>query len=1232
MDCWNFRRTKVTPGPGAYCTQSHSPSQKRSTSSSRLNSSTCSSSSTVSGGGVFLSPPKHTRLSRSASAKSVHGRLGDRDPRGDELQDQIQELTQERDRMKVLIGQLEDQLETLKTRIATSEINGTEYENLKKEKSELELEISKLHESEEEVLQLKQQNEEFKALLENSNGDKGEEITKLNDQIQLTRKELTESQHMISRLTDERSGLQLKLKQLEESAEQKSLTEDEVQNLKEQIEHLTLLRDNLEASVMVKDDLIAELQLQLDEVVVEGQSFHDQMEVYKAKVEQLEEEVQNSFIERDDAEHRVRNIVAKYEAMIKDQMEEREMNQEMLAKKDIEIELLNGSLANLNLKVTEYEHTISSLQVEVSQRKSKISCLETTVSDLSMMTKEKEFMESMLEEELNQRAQEVNKLEQSIREVETKLDEVNKEKESVAATLEAERKRTAELNDRIQHLEVQIKEKEVVQQFLEKEIASREAEVSESSSKIKNLEEDLETARQVALDLQQDAEVQLNQVLTLKATISAKDYDIEAKEELITTLKNEVSQKLNETSILQGQVEQQTSVTTKTEDQLKAKETQILNLDEELTSVKAALQSREESLANLESKATQLEDNNHQLEEKVVELMAEISDREAEHIARVNRIQDDLDDLGIKYSESLLEHEATRRALTQTSEELERENLLRMASERDIQTLKEELGHYKEEHKTMELNLKDLVQKYTNLEDALACEEAENRDLEDRLEREAKNAQEAAATAEKEISSLQTSNEGFCTQITQLKIDMRKKSQAVVEMQHCIEALREEKQHLTTLRDNLETTVETKEDCIAQLHLQASTLEREMEEERVTLRSRIADLENHLKETEEHLTNYKTKVTDLEDQVSYLEDEKLKLTKSYEKQLEEKSSSVTQAATELVELKKTYEGYEDQLKNLQTSLVEKTNEVDSLKEKYSVASRTVESQQEEIKALETSLGRSKQDVEGMNKTLSSKDSMLDDLNTTLGSKREEIQSLYKSLEEKQSALVKCESRIQQLEENEEKLAQDKEEAVLTISSLKESLDNTKKRLSRLEIVHKEEKEAEVSRVTSTLEGDIKELKDTNAELLEELNSWKNKFQHLEKMIEPFREQLDAYEVEKVSLLSRSSAAKEEVDKLSKQYATLLGHQNHKQKIQHVLKLKTENNELREEVFKLRQETERQRKTVKRLEEKMLRLSGSTSRLNDTSRMGDKENSFYAGAGGPAMSSTPLKPSNKPQRL
>lgn len=88
-------------------------------------------------------------------------------------------------------------------------------------------------------------------------------------------------------------------------------------------------------------------------------------------------------------------------------------------------------------------------------------------------------------------------------------------------------------------------------------------------------------------------------------------------------------------------------------------------------------------------------------------------------IFRVNCLESDLDDLGIKYSEALLEHEATRRVLTQTSEQLDKENLLRMASEADIKTLKEEVAMYQEENKTMESNLKDLVQKYTNLEDAL---------------------------------------------------------------------------------------------------------------------------------------------------------------------------------------------------------------------------------------------------------------------------------------------------------------------------------------------------------------------------------------------------------------------------------------------------------------------------------------------------------------------------------
>lgn len=48
----------------------------------------------------------------------------------------------------------------------------------------------------------------------------------------------------------------------------------------------------------------------------------------------------------------------------------------------------------------------------------------------------------------------------------------------------------------------------------------------------------------------------------------------------------------------------------------------------------------------------------------------------------------------------------------------------------------------------------------------VACEEAENRDLEERLE----EARSAAAVAGSELATAQVANEGFKTQITQLKV------------------------------------------------------------------------------------------------------------------------------------------------------------------------------------------------------------------------------------------------------------------------------------------------------------------------------------------------------------------------------------------------------------------------------------------------------------------------------
>lgn len=60
-----------------------------------------------------------------------------------------------------------------------------------------------------------------------------------------------------------------------------------------------------------------------------------------------------------------------------------------------------------------------------------------------------------------------------------------------------------------------------------------------------------------------------------------------------------------------------------------------------------------------------------------------------------------------------------------------------------------------------------------------------------------------------------------------------------------------------------------------------------------------------------------------------------------------------------------------------------------------------------------------------------------------------------------------------------------------------------------------------------------------------------------------QEQLDAFAAERNALLNENGANQEELNKLADAYARLLGHQNQKQKIKHVVKLKDENISLKQ---------------------------------------------------------------------
>ncbi len=128
---------------------------------------------------------------------------------------------------------------------------------------------------------------------------------------------------------------------------------------------------------------------------------------------------------------------------------------------------------------------------------------------------------------------------------------------------------------------------------------------------------------------------------------------------------------------------------------------------------------------------------------------------------------------------------------------------------------------------------------------------------------------------------------------------------------------------------------------------------------------------------------------------------------------------------------------------------------------------------------------------------------------------------------------------------------------------------------------------------------------------EDGEDYQSKYESLLSAVGPFKEQLEAYEAEKTALEDQNKATVENLKQLAVQHGKVLGHQNHKQKINHLVKLKTDNVNLQQENARLLTETRRQAKAIARLEAKV--------------HGGDKENvggGPFARMGSKSVASTP----------
>ncbi|XP_069812907.1 hyaluronan mediated motility receptor-like [Dendropsophus ebraccatus] len=276
------------------------------------------------------------------------------------------------------------------------------------------------------------------------------------------------------------------------------------------------------------------------------------------------------------------------------------------------------------------------------------------------------------------------------------------------------------------------------------------------------------------------------------------------------------------------------------------------------------------------------------------------------------------------------------------------------------------------------------------------------------------------------------------------------------------------------------------------------------------------------------------------------------------------------------ELKEEHASTLCKLSETESFQVSATTEIESLKstnasllEKFTVA-------EEENKSLQQDLESKVKDIQGLELqicNLKESNQAKEDLENQLLALQESLDKTEKTLNEQivelQEASVKCEGELKrQLLDLKESSVKTKEALEQQLLELQESSAKTKEGLEQqlLELQESSKK---------AKEGLEKQLLD----LQEECSS---KESNEAILLEAKQQQLDAFEAEKNALLSEHGAAQVELNKLSDTYAKLLGHQNPKQKIKHVMKLKTENAQLKQELIKLKAQFSKEKRTLEKL--------------------------------------------------
>ncbi|NWW46886.1 HMMR protein, partial [Pedionomus torquatus] len=447
----------------------------------------------------------------------------------------------------------------------------------------------------------------------------------------------------------------------------------------------------------------------------------------------------------------------------------------------------------------------------------------------------------------------------------------------------------------------------------------------------------------------------------------------------------------------------------------------------------------------------------------------------------------------------------------------------------------------------------------------------------------------------------------YITELSSVAETVEKYKLDVAQME---EMLTKKDQDIGILKDTLKTKEEASSKLIKELNEKCDLLQQEKEKE--------------MSDSREKLLNMNAEIEDLKKKMGLEEQEHQRLLQKHEEMI----SQLQQEKESSASMHHKFLEFQDEVTSERHLLEEELNEVMNELNKLHVKEKKAENL---VKRLEQEIRSQASEISQMEVKLKGKNAELEQINEKhgnavlqiqeehrntlheLGKTVAEFESYKKTTAEEICSLKLENSSLQEEVANLKKISQDNlqllEEAEYAKNEVKEEcarmLSEVQTKFALKEAETERTKESCLAQVKEELEKQMEDLKreleversrkiineDVTSSLKEELKTWRNLYEELHNKTKPFQQQLDAFEAEKNALLNEHGAAQEELNKLSDAYAKLLGHQNQKQKIKHVMKLKEENSKLKQDVTKLRASLAKEKQVNRNLQEQLNAIQG-----------------------------------------